>query len=158
MFIGVAGALGLSSNSGTGSCVQSLKESFCFSLVPGPTVECGRRTPSGHPAWGGSVQTRLTKSPAAWTSTASTTSTTSQVKEMLNSVKCCTVFVKLQWSGATPFSPWGEVVRAVDRTVRASHLGWSGWSFGLLPKRIVKGLSWWMFLNFNQITNMKTAL
>lgn len=46
-------------------CLQSVMGSFCFSLAPEPTVECGRRTPSGRPAWGGSVQTRLTKSPAA---------------------------------------------------------------------------------------------
>lgn len=46
-------------------CIQSVMGSFCFSLAPEPTVECGRRTPSGRPAWGGSVQTRLTKSPAA---------------------------------------------------------------------------------------------
>ena len=76
-------------------------QSFFFSRVPEPTIECGRRTPSGRPAWGESVQTRQTRSPVAWISTVSTTSTTSQVREMLRNVKLCSVFIKSQWAGAT---------------------------------------------------------
>lgn len=71
--------------------IQFVTGSLCFSPAPEPTVDSGRRTPSAHPAWDGSVRTRPTTSPAAWTSTVSTTFTTSQVKEAPDKLKWWTV-------------------------------------------------------------------
>lgn len=51
------------------------------SLVPEPTIENAAGPSSGNPPWAESVQTHLTKNPAAWISTVLTTSTTLQVKE-----------------------------------------------------------------------------